>query len=133
VLKRRLTYLHNRLSRSTEAAAGSAQTAAPSASEALVAGQVVRVRSRAEIRATLDDWNCLRGCGFMEEMWPYCDTTQTVAKRVQRFIDERDHQLKRARGIVFLKGLHCQGTVDYGRCDRNCLFFWREEWLEAIE
>jgi len=28
--------------------------------------------------------------------------------------------------------LHCQGTSDYGRCDRSCFYFWREEWLEKI-
>jgi hypothetical protein len=26
----------------------------------------------------------------------------------------------------------CQGTKDFGRCDRSCFFFWREEWLEKL-
>jgi hypothetical protein len=98
-----------------------------------VAGQSVRVRSKEEIQATLDNWNYLRGCGFMEEMWPYCGTSQRVLKPVKWFLDERDYRFKKTRGIVFLEGLTCQGTIDYGRCDRNCYYFWREEWLEAVE
>jgi hypothetical protein len=30
----------------------------------------------------------------MEEMWPFCGTTQKVFKRVEKFLDERDY-LKR--------------------------------------
>jgi len=48
---------------------------------------------------------------------------------VQRFLDERDYRVKKARGIVLLEGLTCEGTRDYGPCDRNCYYFWREEWL----
>jgi hypothetical protein len=25
------------------------------------------------------------------------------------------------------------GTPDYGRCDRACFYFWREEWLEKLD
>jgi hypothetical protein len=99
----------------------------------LKAGDPVRVRSREEIQATLDSWNELRGCLFMEDMWQYCGTTQRVLKPVERFVDERDYRVKKGRGIVLLEGLICQGTPDYGRCDRACFFFWREEWLEKID
>ena len=64
------------------------------------------------------------------EMSKYCDTTQRVLKRMERFVDERDYKVKKSNGIVLLEGLNCQGTTDFGRCDRNCFFFWREEWLE---
>ena len=133
VLKRRLTYVRNRLNRATRVTYSSGDSGGNVTGQSLVAGQTVRVRSRAEIQATLDNWNHLRGCAFMEEMWPYCGTSQRVLKPVRRFVDERDHRLKKARGIVFLEGVHCQGTIDYGRCDRNCNYFWREEWLEKVE
>jgi hypothetical protein len=81
------------------------------------------------IQATLDPWNYLKGCGFMEEMWQYCGTHQRVLKPVRRFLDERDYRVKKARGIVLLEGLACEGTRDYGRCDRSCHYFWREEGL----
>jgi len=108
-----------------------ASDAQPSAR--LNAGDLVRVRSREEIEATLDRWGSLKGCGFLKEMAGYCGTTQRVLKRVERFIDERDYRLKKAGGIVLLEGLLCSGTATTGRCDRACFFFWREEWLEKLE
>lgn len=102
-------------------------------SRSLEPGDLVRVRLREEIQTTLNRRNKLRGCGFMEEMSPYCGTTQRVLKQVKRFIDERDYKMKRGRGIVFLEGVICEGTKDFGPCDRACFFFWREEWLEKIE
>jgi hypothetical protein len=102
------------------------------ASLALKAGDLVRVKSEEEIRKTLNRWNQRQGCGMMEEMWLYCGTTQRVLKRVERFLDERDYLIKKCKGIVLLENLSCQGTKDFGRCDRSCHFFWREEWLEEV-
>ena len=99
----------------------------------LQTGDDVRIRSREEIEATLNRWKEYKGCGFMDDMWQYCDTVQTVLKPVERFVDERDYQIKNASGIVLLAGLNCQGTPIYGRCDRNCYYFWRIEWLEKID
>jgi hypothetical protein len=99
----------------------------------LNAGDLVRVRSREEIQTTLDRWQALKGCGFLDEMADYCGTTQKVLKRVERFMDERDYRLKKASGIVLLKDVICSGTGTTGRCDRACFFFWREEWLEKLE
>jgi hypothetical protein len=92
----------------------------------------VRIRSKEEIRATLDNWNQRRGCSFLDEMWPYCGTQQRVFKRVERFLDERDYLTKRCKGIVLLEGLICEGTKYFGPCDRSCFYFWREEWLEKM-
>ena len=99
----------------------------------LKAGDWVRVRPRAEIDATLNHWRQLRGCTFMPEMDQYCETTQQVLKPLERFVDERDLRVKTSRGIVLLDGVICQGTADFGRCDRSCVLFWREEWLEKID
>jgi len=96
-------------------------------------GDLVMVKSRKEIEATLGDWNSLKGCSFMEEMWPYCRTKQKVFKRVERFLDERDYLIKKTKGLVLLEGIYCKGTKDFGPCDRSCFYFWREEWLEKIE
>lgn len=97
-------------------------------------GDLVRIRSLPEIQSTLNKWGQLKGCMFMpHEMTPYCDTVQKVYRRMERFVDERDYYVKKTNGIILLEGLHCQGTTDYGRCDRACFYFWREEWLEKIE
>jgi hypothetical protein len=133
VVKRRLRYIRNRFNSHRRIHKAPTGKKNPNKGQPLVAGQRVKVRSREEIQATLDHWNYLKGCGFMEEMWPYCNTIHRVYKPVHRFIDERDHRLKKTRGIVFLEGVHCEGTIDYGVCDRNCYFFWREEWLEKVE
>ena len=99
----------------------------------LKAGDWVRVRPNTEIEATLNHWRQLRGCTFMPEMAPYCGTVQRVLKPLERFVDERDLRVKTAKGIVLLDGVTCQGTADFGPCDRACTLFWREEWLEKIE
>ena len=98
----------------------------------LQGGDWIRVRSRTEIDATLNHWRQLKGCTFMPEMDQYCGTTQRVLTRVERFVDERDLRVKTTRGIILLEGVICQGTADFGRCDRCCFPFWREEWLEKI-
>ena len=49
------------------------------------------------------------------------------------FLDERDHRLKKCRGVLLLEGALCQGTAKFGRCDRSCFYFWREEWLEKMD
>jgi hypothetical protein len=99
----------------------------------LKAGDLVRVRPAGEIQATLNHWRQLKGCTFMPEMEQYCGTVQRVLKPMERFVDERDLRVKKCRGIILLEGLQCQGAADFGRCDRSCYFFWRQEWLEKIE
>lgn len=98
----------------------------------LQAGDRVRVRTKEEIQATFDSWSEFKGCAFLDEMWQYCGSTQTVHKRVERFVDERDYRIKKVKGVVLLDGVTCSGTAFYGKCDRSCLYFWREEWLERI-
>ncbi len=99
----------------------------------LTAGDLVRVRSKEEIQATLDSWRELKGCKFITEMGQYCGTQQRVFKSVERFMDERDYKVKKTRGLVLLDGVFCEGTAVQGRCDRSCFFFWREEWLEKLD
>lgn len=129
ILKRRFNYL-----RKLFCTEGGANQYSPAAVDgktlALQVGEIVRVRSKEEIEATLNRWNQLRGCAFLEEMSAYCGTTQKVYKRVERFLDERDYVVKRTKGLYLLEGITCNGTKDFGRCDRSCFFFWREEWLE---
>jgi hypothetical protein len=113
------------------------RSASPPARSAAVtdfqAGDLVRIRSREEIEATLNCWHEFRGCAFMDEMWQYCGTTQRVFKPVRYFLDERDYRLKKCKGLVILEGVICEGMKEYGPCDRSCFFFWRDEWLEKID
>ena len=95
-------------------------------------GDRVRVRSREEIQGTLNPFKELKGCAFLPEMWQYCETEQRVLQVMERFLDERDYKVKKVKGLVLLENVLCLGTPVFGRCDRRCHFFWREEWLEKI-
>ncbi|KUO53562.1 MAG: hypothetical protein APF76_12195 [Desulfitibacter sp. BRH_c19] len=102
--------------------------------EFLKAGDLVRVKSKEEIEATLNHLGQLRGCGFMADiMTPYCETIQRVLKPMERFVNERDLRVKKCKGLILLEGVMCEGTTKFGRCDRSCFIFWREEWLEKVE
>jgi hypothetical protein len=132
IIKRRWHYIVHQFLQLTSSRHVAPALATSTAVSPLQAGDQVRVKSRAEIEETLNQWNRLKGTAFMEEMWPYCGTTHQVLKRLDRFLDERDYHIKKCRGIVLLDGAICEGTKDFGRCDRSCFFFWREEWLEKI-
>jgi hypothetical protein len=133
IIKRRLTYILNWFSEVAGSRGVASTLGVNAAASGLQAGDQVRVKSRAEIQATLNRWNRLKGCDFMEEMWAYCGTSQRVLKRVEKFLDERTYRIKRCQGIVILEKVMCGGTRDLGACDRCCFFFWREEWLEKID
>ena len=133
VFKRRTNDLFNWFARVTGGTERPVAVPAVTAATKLQAGDQVRVRSDEEIQATLNHWRQLKGCTFMPEMAPYCDSTQTVLRRMERFVDERDLRVKKVKGIILLEGLQCQGTADFGPCDRGCYYFWREEWLEKLD
>jgi len=95
-------------------------------------GDLVKVRSKEEILSTLDPFNELKGCAFLFEMHQYCGTEQRVFKSMERFMDERDYKVKKTKGLILLENNFCTGTPVFGKCDRSCFLFWREEWLEKI-
>jgi hypothetical protein len=101
--------------------------------EPLKDGDLVRVRSREEILSTLNPFKELKGCAFLPEMADYCESQQRVLRAMQFFLDERDYKLKKVRGVVLLENVICNGTPTFGKCDRCCFLFWREEWLEKVQ
>ncbi len=133
IFKRRWRFLSESISQTMTRTQAELKPNVKSLSQGLQPGDLVRVGTVAEIQATLNKWNQLKGCSFMEEMWPYCNTVQRVLKRVEKFLDERDYLMKKTKGIIILENVFCHGTRDFGNCDRTCFFFWREEWLEKLE
>jgi hypothetical protein len=93
-------------------------------------GQAVTVRSLAEILATLDADGKLAGLPFMPEMVPFCGRTFRVHRRAERTCVEGGHGLRRLADTVFLEGLRCDGSAHEG-CQRGCLLFWKEAWLQT--
>ena len=135
IIKRRLRYVQNVFSEITGRNKKLLHTSTEESTKILnlKPGDLVRIKSREEIQSTLNRWDSLKGCAFMEEMWPYCGTIQHVFKRVNKFLDERTYLVRKCKGIVLLEGVICHGTNDFGQCDRSCFLFWREEWLEKID
>ncbi|HET6331548.1 MAG TPA: hypothetical protein VFF76_12235 [Holophagaceae bacterium] len=99
-------------------------------SHSLYRGQLVRVRSEEEIAATLDACGKLDGMPFMPEMVRYCGRVFRVYRRTEKTCVE-GHNLRRMKSAVLLEGLRCDGSL-HGGCQRNCLFFWKETWLEPL-
>ena len=99
-------------------------------------GDVVRVRSPEEIRATLDSSGLNRGLSFDREMLPHCGRTYRVQARVRRIVDDRTGRIiDISRDCIILEGVVCSGerTVGCWFCPRAIYSYWREAWLERVE
>jgi hypothetical protein len=92
-------------------------------------GELVQVRSREEIVATLDRHNRNRGMLFDGEMLPYCGGIYRVLRRVHHIIDERSGKMVNMKSpCIVLEGVVCQS--DFHRlCPRAIYPYWRENWL----
>jgi hypothetical protein len=101
----------------------------------LEAGDLVRVKPLEEIMKTLNENRRYKGLQFLHPMADHCGKTYRVLKRVKRIVNDMDHTVKKARGLVILEGVLCHGKGIYGRedCDRTCFFFWKEEWLTRVD
>lgn len=112
----------------------------PSESLSLKPGEVVRVKSRAQIVATLDQQNRNRGMGICCEMTRCCGREAKVRYRVDRLIDERTGTMRELSDTVVLQNIRnderlneeclCYGQL--GDCPRGELMYWREIWLERV-
>jgi hypothetical protein len=93
-------------------------------------GQLVEIRSSAEIAATLDADGRLDGVPFMPEMARYCGKHVRVFRRADKTC-VAGAGLRRMKATVFLEDLRCDGAF-HDDCQRNCLFFWKEAWLKPV-
>jgi len=94
-------------------------------------GQLVRVRTEAEILATLDGDGKLEGMPFMPEMTRFFGQTFRVYRRAVKTCVE-GNAIRRLTDTVLLEGLRCDGAFHEG-CQRSCPYFWKEAWLELAE
>ena len=125
--------VHIRLTGSSIPFVHGRQEKAPRGALGLQAGDRVRVRSRAEIEATLDRTNHARGLSFDSEMLRYCGTEATVRTRVERLIDERTGRMRQLTSdCLILDGAYCTAAYHLA-CPRAIFPYWREVWLERIE
>jgi hypothetical protein len=103
----------------------------------LKAGELVRVKSKAEIEATLDAKGLNRGLSFdPEEMAPYCGGLYRVRRSVTMIIDEETGKMVHMKHpCITLEGVVCRSEYAWCRlnCPRAIPSYWRELWLERIE
>jgi hypothetical protein len=93
-------------------------------------GELVRVRSEAEIASTLDTRGSNKGLYWMPLMREFCGQEFKVFKRVATIRLESTGEHARLKNTVLLGDCLCKGL--YG-CDKSCFLFWREVWLKRIE
>jgi hypothetical protein len=96
-------------------------------------GDLVEVKSPAEILATLDERADVDGLPFMPEMAAYCGRRFTVQARADKVCDTVQFSgSRRIPSAVLLDDLRCNGSA-HGGCQAECRFFWKEAWLEKVE
>ena len=99
----------------------------------LKVGDRVRVRSQAEILATLDEHGCLDGLPLMPQMLDACGKDFRVSKCAHKLCDTvHGTGARRLTDAVLLDQVRCDGQA-YGGCEMECMIVWKHAWLERIE
>lgn len=100
-------------------------------------GDVVEVRSPAEIMATLDDQAATGRMPLMPEMLQFAGRRFTVTRRVEKICDTvgkvsgEPSASRRMRRTVYLDDLRCDGSGHRG-CQAGCRLYWKEDWLRIV-
>jgi hypothetical protein len=106
---------------------------AEQAAPALKVGDVVEVRSAAEILATLDETGAYESLPFMPEMLRFCGQRLTVYKVAHKLCDTQTATgMRRMENAVHLNGARCDGGGHDG-CQAACLIYWKTAWLRKVE
>jgi hypothetical protein len=96
-------------------------------------GEVVEVRSKEEILATLDGNGELDALPFMPEMLQFCGKRFKVYARAIKVCDTINWTgMHRMDNAVHLEHLRCDGQA-HGGCQAGCLLYWKEAWLKRVE
>jgi hypothetical protein len=97
-------------------------------------GETVRVRSAAEILASLDEYGDTENLPFMPEMLSLCGRSFQVSARADKTCDTVNLTgcTRQMSETVHLVGARCDGSA-HGGCEAGCLFFFKESWLETVD
>jgi hypothetical protein len=95
------------------------------------AGDLVEVRSKEEILATLDQHGSIDGMPLMPEMLQYCGRRFRVGAVAHKTCDTacKMGTGRRLSTTVHLAGLRCDGSA-HGGCEADCNLFWKDAWLK---
>lgn len=95
-------------------------------------GDIVEVKSPAEILSTLDGAAALEDMPFMPEMLRHGGRRYTVSRRVDKICDTvAATGSRRMQSTVYLDDLRCDGSA-HGGCQAGCVLYWKEEWLRRV-
>lgn len=96
-------------------------------------GDIVEVKSAAEILATLDGDGAVDKMPFMPEMIRHAGRRYTVSRRVDKICDTVGTTgSRRMHATVYLDDLRCDGSA-HGRCQAACKIYWKEAWLRRVD
>jgi hypothetical protein len=130
-------FLGNRLRLLTGGRSRPAVPVPPGEPLGLEPGELVQIRSKAEIEATLEDGVRNRGLSFDSEMAPYCGGIYRVLRRVERIVDEgTGRMLQLRKDCIMLEDVVCSGLrcgLPRLGCPRSVFPYWREAWLRRVE
>jgi hypothetical protein len=95
-------------------------------------GDIVEVKSPAEIFATLDE-DSIDQMPFMAEMLQHTGKRYTVSRRVDKICDTVTATgSRRLEATVYLDDLRCDGSA-HGGCQAGCRLYWKEAWLRQVD
>lgn len=110
---------------------GSGDTASSLQSLHLKPGELVRVKSLAEIKGTLDSSGKNKSLLFAPSMKDFCGQVLRVRDRVENIVLEGTSRQRTLKDTVLLEGSTCDGLCRR-MCPRQSFLFWRECWLERV-
>jgi hypothetical protein len=96
-------------------------------------GDLVEVRCKEEIVATLDEQGCVDDMPFMPEMLQFCGRRFRVGAVAHKTCDtvSGNSRGRRLSATVHLAGLRCDGSA-HGGCQADCNLFWKDVWLKPV-
>jgi hypothetical protein len=95
-------------------------------------GEMVRVKTKAQIEQTLNFASKNRGLWFDREMHRFCGGEFQVAAVVRNIVDEASGKMLTMNNpCIILEGVAATGEY-LGLCPQNELIYWREAWLERL-
>ena len=98
----------------------------------LQVGDLVEVRSREEILATLDEDGRLDQLPFTPQMLELCGQRFRVFRSAHKTCDTIENTgIREMNDAVHLGDVRCDGRA-YGGCQAACMLFWKEAWLRPV-
>ena len=96
-------------------------------------GELVEIKSQAEMKETLDRTGRNRGLVCDIELKKFCGQKYRVRSRFERMISEATGKMRQVEGTVILEGNTCMCARALGGCPRLDFCYWREVWLKRAE